>query len=67
MKSIQTKFITLILGCVLICSTVIGGAGIINAERVVDEDAAQLMNYRCSELASEMDALLSRIELSVKP
>lgn len=66
MKSIQTKFITLILGCVLICSTVIGGAGIINAERVVDEDAAQLMNYRCSELASEMDALLSRIELSVK-
>ena len=66
MKSIQTKFITLILGCVLICSTVIGGAGIINAERVVDADAAQLMNYRCSEVACEMDAMLSRIEQSVK-
>lgn len=66
MKSIQTKFILLILSCILICSTAIGGAGIINAERVVDEDAAQLMNYRCSELACEMNAILSRIELSVK-
>ena len=31
MKSIQTKFITLILGCVLLSSLVIGGAGIMNA------------------------------------
>lgn len=66
MKSIQTKFITLILSCILLCSTVIGGAGIINAEKVVDKDTAQLMNYSCSEMASELDALLSRIEQSVK-
>ncbi|MBS6952769.1 MAG: diguanylate cyclase [Enterocloster asparagiformis] len=66
MKSIQTKFIILILSCVFICSAVIGGAGIINAERVVDQDAAMMMNYRCSELASELNALFSRIELSVK-
>ncbi|WP_148409948.1 sensor domain-containing diguanylate cyclase [Murimonas intestini] len=66
MKSIQTKFIILILSCILICSTVIGGAGIINAEKVVDEDTAQMMNYSCSEKAGEMDALLSRIEQSVK-
>lgn len=66
MKSIQTKFITLILGCILICSIVIGGAGIINAEKAVDMDTAQLMNYRCSEVACELNALLSRIEQSVK-
>ena len=29
MKSIQTKFITLVLSCVFVCSAVIGGAGII--------------------------------------
>lgn len=66
MKSIQTKFIALILSCVFICSAVIGGAGIINAERVVDMDTAQMMNYRCGEVACEIDALLSRIEQSVK-
>lgn len=66
MKSIQTKFIILILSSILICSAVIGGAGIINSKRVVDKDSAQLMNMRCSELACEMDALLSRIEQSVK-
>jgi len=66
MKSIQTKFIILILGCILVCSTVIGGAGILSAQRVVDEDAAQLMNLRCSESAGQIDALLSRIEQSVK-
>ncbi len=66
MKSIQTKFIILILSCVFVCSAVIGGAGIISAERVVDEDSAQMMNYRCSQLACEVDAMLSRIEQSVK-
>lgn len=66
MKSIQTKFITLILSCILLCSTVIGGAGIINAEKAVDKDTAQLMNYSCNEMAGELDALFSRIEQSVK-
>ncbi|MCH1942408.1 diguanylate cyclase [Holdemania massiliensis] len=66
MKSIQTKFILLILSCIFICSTVIGGAGIINAQRAVDADTALMMNYRCSELTSDIDALLSRIEQSVK-
>lgn len=66
MKSIQTKFIALILSCVFVCSAVIGGAGILSAKRVVDEDSARLMNYRCSELACEVDATLSRIEQSVK-
>ena len=47
MKSIQTKFITLILGCVLLSSLVIGGAGIMNANQVVDKDSAYIMNLMC--------------------
>lgn len=32
MKSIQTKFIVLILGCILLSSSVIGGTGVLNAQ-----------------------------------
>lgn len=66
MKSIQTKFIILILSCVLLSSVVIGGAGVRIAHTVVDQDSAQIMNLLCSEKASELNALLSRIEQSVK-
>lgn len=66
MKSIQTKFISLILGCVLLCSAVIGGSGIINAKQVVDKDSAMIMNLLCSEKAKEMDTLFKCIEQSVK-
>ena len=40
MKSIQTKFIILILGCVMLSSAVIGGAGVLSAKKVVDEESA---------------------------
>ena len=66
MKSIQTKFIILILGCVLLCSTVIGGAGILSAKKVVEADSAQILNLLCDQKSSEMDAQLLRIEQSVK-
>lgn len=66
MKSIQTKFVILILSCVILSSIVIGGAGILNAQRVIDGDSAQIMNLLCSEKAGELDALFSRIEQSVK-
>lgn len=65
MKSIQTKFIALILGCVLLSSAVIGGVGIWTAQQVVDEDSARIMNLLCVETAQSIDALLSRIEQSV--
>ena len=67
MRSIQTKFIALILGCVLLCSLVIGGAGIYNAQHMADTDSAQIMNLQCSDKAREMNALLSRIEPTGKP
>lgn len=65
MKSIQTKFILLIFGCVLLSAAVIGGAGILSAERVIDEDSGRIMNLMCDERAQEIDALLLRIEQSV--
>ncbi|MEI3479826.1 MAG: diguanylate cyclase [Bilophila sp.] len=66
MKSIQTKFIILILGCLFLSSSVIGGAGILNSKRVVDQDSAKIMNLMCSERTQEINALLSRIQQSVK-
>ena len=66
MKSIQTKFIFLILGCILLSSSVIGGAGILNAKHVVDEDSVKIMNLMCKEKTQEINALLSRIQQSVK-
>lgn len=66
MKSIQTKFIALILGCVLLSSVIIGGAGIYSAHRVVDNDSAQILNLQCVERVKDLNALFSRIEQSVK-
>ena len=56
----------LILGCIFLSSSVIGGAGIMNAKHVVDEDSAKLMNLICSEKTLEINALLSRIQQSVR-
>lgn len=65
MRSIQTKFILLILICVVASSFVIGWAGILNSKRVIDSDSAKIMNLLCVSKASEINALLSRIEQSV--
>ena len=66
MKSIQTKFMLLILGCVLLAAAVIGGSGVHNAKQTVDRDAAKIMNLLCSEKMQEINGQLSRIEQSVK-
>ena len=66
MKSIQTKFIVLILGCILLSSSMIGGAGILNDKHVVDEDSVKIMNLMCKEKNQELNALLSRIQQPVK-
>lgn len=65
MKSIQTKFIILILGCVLSSSFVIGGAGILSSKKVADEDSARIMNLQCENNAEDINGLLSLIEQSV--
>lgn len=53
------------LGCVLLSSVVIGGAGIRNAKRVVDEDSVRIMNLMCSEKAQSINTILIRVEQSV--
>ena len=65
MKSIQTKFIVLILGCILLSSSVIGGAGILNAKHVMDEDSVKIMNLMCKE-KNRKSMRVSRIQQSVK-
>lgn len=65
MKSIQTKFILLILGCILLSVSVIGGAGIVNFGRAIDKDSATIMNLICGEKSAEINSLLSRTEQSV--
>lgn len=66
MKSIQTKFIILILVCLFLSSSVIGGAGIMHAKRAADDESAKTMNLLCAERTQEINALLSRIRQSVK-
>ena len=65
MKSIQTKFIVLILSCIILSSVLVGGAGVRIAHRIVDENSAKIMNLLCSEKAGDLNALFSRIEQSV--
>jgi len=65
-RSIQTKFIVLILSCILLCAVVIGGAGLVSSKKVVDEDSVQIMNLLCSEKAAEVNSLFASIEQSVE-
>lgn len=65
MKSIQTKLIMLILCCVLLATALVGSVAILDSERVIDEDSANIMNLTCSEKAAEINALLNSVEQSV--
>lgn len=65
MKSIQTKFVVLILSCVIICSCVIGFTAIHNTKLAVDDDSARFMNLQCREGTEQFNSLLARIEQSV--
>lgn len=66
MKSIQTKFIFLILSSVLLSVLIIGSAGILNSEKIIKEDSEQIMALLCSEQTEIINAQLSRIEQSVQ-
>lgn len=65
MKSIQYKFILLILGCLILSTSVIGTVGILYARHVLNEEAVELMNLRCRDNVKTVDNLLLRIEQSV--
>ena len=65
MKSIQTKFIIIILAGILLSSMIIGGAGVYSAQKVVNQDSEMIMNLLCSEKAKELDNFFGRVEQSV--
>ena len=66
MKSIQTKITLLILTVIVVCTGVIGSAGIISSKLVIEEDSAKIMNLMCSDKAKELNNTLGRIEQSVE-
>lgn len=65
MKSIQTKFILLILAGILLTATVTGGAGVYWSRSAVDKNSARIMNLMCTQKAQELDGLLERVEQAV--
>lgn len=65
MKSVQTKILVLILGCILISAAALGGAGFYYAGTAVEEDSAQIMKLLCSQKAQEIDKHIQNIEQSV--
>lgn len=65
MKSLHTKILTLLLGSVLAAVLLVGGAGIVNAGRVVEEDSSQIMNLICENKTQEINTWLLDIEQSV--
>ncbi len=65
MRSLHTKILTLLLGCVLAASLLIGGTGIICAQRAISEGSAQIMDLLCHEQALKFDQMLHAIEQSV--
>lgn len=65
MKSVKTKIIALVLSCITISAVFIGGASIINSQRVVSADSARIMNLLCANRSAQINALFSSIEQSV--
>lgn len=65
MKSIQTKFIVLILSGLTALALVMGGFSIWIVNRVETEDARIMMNQTCREQALQLDSQLNLVEQAV--
>ncbi|MBS7008769.1 sensor domain-containing diguanylate cyclase [Anaerostipes sp.] len=65
MKSIQTKFVLLILSSVMLCSLVIGGGAIRSTKGVIDDFSVRFMNLQCREGAEKFNSQLERTEQAV--
>lgn len=66
MRSIQTKYLVLILCCILITSVTAVTLGVINGNRILEEDSSTILDLQCSKEANEMDDLLADIRQSVR-
>lgn len=65
MKSIRTKFLVLMIACVLLSAITLVGVGIVNAGALAEEDSIQIMNSMCAERAGELDTMLLSAEQAV--
>lgn len=65
MKSVRAKMITLVTLCILFSVLLLSLISVQNTNRVVNRNAAQLMELRCENTSLEINALLSRISQSV--
>lgn len=65
MKSIRTKFLVLMLVCVLLSAAAFAGVGVLTASALVEDDSVQIMNSLCKEQAMEMDMMLLSVEQAV--
>lgn len=65
MRSIQTKFITMIAASILSLGLILGGYATITANRVAINDSELVLNGMCNEQTLRMDAELQRIEQAV--
>jgi len=65
-KSIQTKYILLVLGCVIASALLIAGVCIRNAYNMSLEQAAENMNLTCESYMHKYDASLSKAQAAVE-
>ena len=65
MKSIKTKFMTLVLAGVLSASLAIGAAGIVILNSYADKSSAEIVNGTCELEAEKLDRILADTEHSV--
>ena len=65
MRSIKTKFITLILVCVLSAAAAIGTAGTLMFGSYADNASAQIMNQTCENEAEKISSRFTETEHSV--
>lgn len=64
-KSIQNKFIILIVSAILSLSILLGGIALLSVNRLLKNDSALMMNAVCTEQALRLDAQLQKIEQAV--
>ena len=65
MKSIKTKFMTLVISGVLSASLAIGAAGIVILNSYADKSSAEIVNKTCELEAEKLDRILADTEHSV--
>lgn len=65
MKSIRSKIVLLVVGCVVVSSVAIGIMSFLNARHVVLQDSKQIMNLLCENRSENFNETFKRIKQSV--